>query len=578
MAKVLSSFLIGIGYDLDRKSLDTATSSIDSLGSKAKQLGALLAGAFGVKSLLGLAKSATVMDAFSQKTSASISTIKALGAEYKRFGGDVNDAVRDIESAYAVMTMHEADQAGFMQTMGKIGVDGTQLLNAKNYAEYFERIQKIGKQLSGDRKAQFFQAVGLSAAGEASVRQEANIGTRIEEQQAARPDVEKANKDLTELHRSMAELQTLAASFGDKILTILVPAITRVTEAVSGWLAENQDLINSGIDMIFGGVADNLGVIAALLGGAAIIKGVQTIMLLSKAFSALAGSVKSASDNASSLGNSLPAIGGCECGEAGSEAGESKKKDDGKKSKGKKARGKKGTALEAMKLKATANADSDLGDIAAEDGEKKKGSKRKSGRGKKLAPVATEAVSDVGLGAAKTKGGAKIAEAAGDMLTKAATNPVIGKVAAKAGARIASKFIPPLALAVEAAFLASELFDSYKTSKGTGASFSDALRENNWLYDMLMSGVDAVSGNGSADAQIATAADYTQPALSVQDAASAAYTAAQVMQIKSESKSQPININIKSELDGRVLDQRTIKVLGEQVNTAMSDFNGAILG
>ncbi len=51
MAKTISNLLVGIGFDLDKKSTDKVSSGIDSVKSKALKLGGVVAGAFGIKAL-----------------------------------------------------------------------------------------------------------------------------------------------------------------------------------------------------------------------------------------------------------------------------------------------------------------------------------------------------------------------------------------------------------------------------------------------------------------------------------------------------------------------------------------------
>ena len=51
MSKVISSILVGLGFDYDKKGAQEIESGIGSIKSKALQLGAVVAGGFGLKSL-----------------------------------------------------------------------------------------------------------------------------------------------------------------------------------------------------------------------------------------------------------------------------------------------------------------------------------------------------------------------------------------------------------------------------------------------------------------------------------------------------------------------------------------------
>ena len=51
MAKVISSLLVGLGFDVDQKGAKEFEGSIDSVKSKALQLGSVVAGGFGLKAL-----------------------------------------------------------------------------------------------------------------------------------------------------------------------------------------------------------------------------------------------------------------------------------------------------------------------------------------------------------------------------------------------------------------------------------------------------------------------------------------------------------------------------------------------
>ena len=67
MSNVISSFLVGIGFDYDKKSAKQIEGGIDTIKSKALQLGAVVAGGFGLKSLTAdFASSADMLGKFSQ--------------------------------------------------------------------------------------------------------------------------------------------------------------------------------------------------------------------------------------------------------------------------------------------------------------------------------------------------------------------------------------------------------------------------------------------------------------------------------------------------------------------------------
>ena len=88
MAKTISNLLVGIGFDLDKKSTDNVSSGIDSIKSKALKLGSIVAGAFGIKALTAdFADAKDDLGKFSEVFGVTADNINAFGNALRLEGG-----------------------------------------------------------------------------------------------------------------------------------------------------------------------------------------------------------------------------------------------------------------------------------------------------------------------------------------------------------------------------------------------------------------------------------------------------------------------------------------------------------
>jgi len=268
MAKTISNLLVGIGFDLDKKSTDKVGSGIDSIKSKALKLGSIVAGAFGIKALTSdFANAKDDLGKFSEIMGVSANNINAFGNALRLEGGTLNSFMGQLAGIEKFRAGFKVGDIGFLPSAEKAGIDTRTILNAKDAGEAFLSLADQFQKLSKQQRINAAQAMGLD---EASIRllskgREA-VEKVINKQKQMRPVTQAMTKAAADFNDETQDLGTNIGGFADKISVKALPQINNLIAGTNDWLDSNRELINSGIDVFLDTIGDNILSIAAAIG------------------------------------------------------------------------------------------------------------------------------------------------------------------------------------------------------------------------------------------------------------------------------------------------------------------------
>lgn len=260
MAKTISNLLVGIGFDLDKKSVDKVGSGIDSVKSKALKLGGVVAGAFGIKALTNdFANAKDDLGKFAQVFGSTANDINAFGNALKLEGGTLEgfmSQLAGLEKFRAGLAVGDAD---FIAAAGKAGLDTRALIEAENATEGYLALADQFQKMTRQQRINAANALGLD---ESSIRLlskgSSGIEAIVNQQMKLRPVTDSMTKSAAIYNDEMQNLGNNIGRFADRISDKLLPQVNNLIIGTNAWLGANSDFINSGIDIVLESVEDNL--------------------------------------------------------------------------------------------------------------------------------------------------------------------------------------------------------------------------------------------------------------------------------------------------------------------------------
>lgn len=270
MATTITNFLVGLGMDATEfnKGQRDVTSGLDSLRSKALQLGALAGGAFGAKALtLGFAEAKDNMGKFAETFGVIPDDIQAMGNALAQEGGSLEAFMSQIETLERIRASTPQQIGALFAEAGIRGIDPSVILNAESATEAYKNLADIFAQLDGKQRLAAADVFGLD---EASIRLlsrgRTELDAMIERQREIRPLTEEMIKAAADFNRQWKDINNNIGSTADRLSVGILPPITQLISDMDDWLDKNESLINSGIDTFAGSFADNINEIAVATG------------------------------------------------------------------------------------------------------------------------------------------------------------------------------------------------------------------------------------------------------------------------------------------------------------------------
>lgn len=256
MPNVISSFLVGVGFDYDKKGADEIGSGIDGIKSKALQLGAVVAGAFGIKALtVDFAQGRDELGKFADVFGGTATDIQAIGTALATEGGSLESFMGQLENLERLRAGLLVGDAGFIAQAGKAGIDTTGLIEATTSIEAF---LDLADQFAGMTRQERLNAASALGLDRASIlllsKGREEVETIVSKFRDIRPVTDEMTESAAEFNRQWIELNENAQGFADILSAKILPIVNDVGENINNWFGDER----SGIRKFISNVADLL--------------------------------------------------------------------------------------------------------------------------------------------------------------------------------------------------------------------------------------------------------------------------------------------------------------------------------
>ena len=283
--KVLESFLISLGLQVDEKSFQKADSAFSGLTRSALQLGAVFASKLAIDKVVGDFKNAgTQLDNFNRLTGLSTQNVQALGQAFTAMGGNADDAMGTYLKIQDLMKSPMTGKIEWAAEASKYGFDPNLVIDPNKARSTSEALANIAgglEKLPMLQKRLAAQAMGFSD-------DEIRILMRGREEVAKLADpmgklgimTQQQVEDAARLTKATGELNLVFSDMGNTIAGELAPALADMAEDFVDFYRANKDLVDSGLETFFGTLADNIQLVSvalALMGGSSALRGIAAL-------------------------------------------------------------------------------------------------------------------------------------------------------------------------------------------------------------------------------------------------------------------------------------------------------------
>lgn len=264
MANTLSSFLVGIGIDYDNKGAKQAVSSLDSIRRTALQAGAAVAGAFGARALTkGLADQTRGYSLLAEQIGSTANELFALDRVYQRAGGSAGAIIGQLERLKEMQAGLQVGDVGWIEAAAKANIDVSGIINIKDPAKIFDNIIAQLEGMSTNQRINAIKALGLDPTtiniAEDGLK---NFRMRMQEAMDMRSINSQLEKDSEEFATQWFDMWDNISGMTDRAGAKIIPKVNEITGSINEFFRSNREGINSGVDMVFGKVAENLELVA----------------------------------------------------------------------------------------------------------------------------------------------------------------------------------------------------------------------------------------------------------------------------------------------------------------------------
>ena len=247
MAKVISSFLVGLGFDYDKKGEGEIISGIDTIKSKGLQLGAVVAGGFGLKSLTSdFAASRDMLGKFADTFGLLPNDVMAFGNALATQGGSLESFMSQIENLERVRARIRVGDVGFFAPAAKAGLDPNVIADATNATEAYIGLADAFATMNTQQRINAAEALGLD---ESSIRLLAQGRSSVEDVvnkfRTIRPVTESSTEAAAEFNRQWIELSQNIGGATDAVSDQFLPVINGAIDGLNNWISTNKELVNS---------------------------------------------------------------------------------------------------------------------------------------------------------------------------------------------------------------------------------------------------------------------------------------------------------------------------------------------
>ena len=272
MSSVLTSFLVGIGWDTS--GFDQGTKHIESSMGSVKSSVLQTAASIGTLTALtgaGLkfAKSTSEIDNFTRSIGVGRSDLLAFGGALQGMGGDADSAMGILTSLEQKRASILTGDTGWIPTAARAGINTDDILQASDSLDAVLRLSDQFKNLSAQQRLNAADALGFDPATVAFLSQGRDVvEATLNQYRGARPLVDGLTEASRDLTQEWSRLEALAGGIGDKVQSKLIPAITQATTVVTEFLNANKQAIDAGIEKY--GTPDNIEAAGVAAAGAGV--------------------------------------------------------------------------------------------------------------------------------------------------------------------------------------------------------------------------------------------------------------------------------------------------------------------
>lgn len=272
MSSVLTSFLVGIGWDTS--GFDQGTKHIESSMGSVKSSVLQTAASIGTLTALtgaGLkfAKSTSEIDNFTRSIGVGRSDLLAFGGALQGMGGDADSAIGILTSLEQKRASILTGETGWIAPAARAGIDTNSILQATDSLDAVLRLSDQFQQLSAQQRLNSADALGFDPATVAFLSQGRDVvEATLNQYRDARPLVDGLTEASRDLTQEWSRLEALAGGIGDKVQSKLIPAITQATTVVTEFLNANKQAIDAGIEKY--GTPENIEAASVAAAGAGV--------------------------------------------------------------------------------------------------------------------------------------------------------------------------------------------------------------------------------------------------------------------------------------------------------------------
>lgn len=242
MAQVLTNFLVGLGFDYDRKGAKEIDAGIQSIKASALQLGAVVGGAFGMKALTSdFAASTNTLTDFARVMGTGAEEVLALGTALRTEGGTLESFMSQIAGIERLRAGLLVGDAAFIAQAGRAGIDTAPLIAATNATQGYIALADQFARMTTQQRLNAAAALGLD---EASIRLLSQGSAQVDALVAKFRDIRPLTGEMSQAARDFrnewVELQGNIGGVADAISSELLPVINDITRSINSWFDENR--------------------------------------------------------------------------------------------------------------------------------------------------------------------------------------------------------------------------------------------------------------------------------------------------------------------------------------------------
>jgi hypothetical protein len=250
MSRVISSFLVSIGYEVEalKRGEREISRSMEGVKSGFLQTGAAMSAAMigaGMR-VDDLAKKATNLDRAMYASTGATTWAQGLGASIKQAGGDAEEALSMIKRADQMRDQLSVGQGAWVDELARIGFNTGDLAQATDSEDLLRRISTQFSHLSDQQQRLAKEALGLS---DASFKLFQQGGDALERQVSAMQKQQGYSQTLLnqqkEYTQQVIEAELAWDKLGNTVSGVMLPGMTELADKATGFINAADNFVKA---------------------------------------------------------------------------------------------------------------------------------------------------------------------------------------------------------------------------------------------------------------------------------------------------------------------------------------------